>query len=334
MAFVYVLSTGGTIGTFVDKSGIARVGNTMQDLISRTSVPGVEIEAKSLMKKGSANMEPSDWITIAKAARQVIKSRSDVSGVVILHGTDTMHYTAAALSFMLQNPGLPVVMTGSMITGSDPQSDAIPNFNAALMVAAKSNIAEITVVLSADSGGERKIVIRGSRARKVRSLSLNALESINVPPLAFVENEKITYTGEKYARKSSEKNLKLDTRLEPNVVYLKQNPALTPKMLSRFLKGAKGAVIEGTGTGHVKENLLDTIASFGAPVVISTQALYGGEKLGTYDIGNNMLKVKNIIPASDMTSEAALVKLMWCLGHSGNVRRKFLQNVAGEITAR
>ena len=261
---VYVFITGGTISTFVDKKGIARVGDTTQSLISKVGSTAVEIRAKSLMKKESVNIDPRDWRVIAEEVANTIKTRRDVSGIVILHGTDTMHYTAAALSFMIQNPGIPIVMTGSMISGAEPSSDAISNINAALTVAVASNIGEVCVAFSADPVGKRKVVLRGNRARKLQSSNLNAFESINAPPLAFVEyGSKITYTKATHNSRGSSDKMKLDTNLEPNVVYVKQNPAITKNMLSRFLKVASGAVIEGTGKGHLNESLLKTVAEFG-----------------------------------------------------------------------
>jgi glutamyl-tRNA(Gln) amidotransferase subunit D len=331
---VYVFTTGGTIGTYRDKFGIAHVDDMTNSLISRVNTKGVEIEAKSLMKKGSANMDPLDWVIIADEVAQVIRRRADVTGIVILHGTDTMSYTAAALSFMLQKPGIPIIMTGSMLSGSDQSSDAIPNFEASLKCAADSNIAEVCVLMSADKTGRRKVVIKGCRARKIHSTVLNAFDSINVPPIAYVEDNKITYSRSKYQKRSSRKNFVLDTKLEQRVVLLKQAPGLNNEMLAHSLEGVMGAVIEGTGKGHVNEKLLTTIASFGRPVVITTQAIYGGESIGTYDLGKKMLSVGNIIPAGDMTSEAAYVKLMWCLGHNGSVRKRFLKNICGEISFR
>lgn len=330
---VYVFATGGTIGTYRDRSGVAHVGDMTKSLVSRLNPRGIEIEAKNLMMKGSANMEPSDWVDIADGVARVIKSKNGASGIVILHGTDTMSYTAAALSFMLQKPGIPVVMTGAMISGSDPSSDAISNLNAAIQCAANSNIAEVCLLISANQSGSKKIIIRGCRARKVHSTALNAFASINSTPIAFAEGRKITYSG-KYQKRGTKNNFVLDTKLEPRVVLIKQNPALTNKFLQHSLEGAMGAVIEGSGRGHVKEKLLATISSFEKPVVISTQAIYGGESIGTYDIGKKMLKVRNVIPAGDMTSETAFVKLMWCLGHSGSVRRRFLENICGEISVR
>ena len=332
---VYVLTTGGTIGTYVDKSGVAHVDDNTENLVSRVRSSGIEIEAKILMEKGSANLEPSDWNIIANEVGRVIKTRPDVSGIVILHGTDTMHYTAAALSFMIQKPGIPIVLTGSMISGSKKSSDAIPNFNAALRVAVESDIAECVVVFSSDAAGKKKkIVIRGCRARKINSIALNAFDSINAPPLAFVDGEDIKYTNVCHAKRGSRSNLKLDTKLETRVAYIKQNPALTSENLKRFLSHAKGAVIEGTGRGHVNQSLLRTISEFEGPIVISTQALYGGEGIGTYDLGREMLKLKNIIPSGDMPSETAFVKLMWCLAHPGSVRKMFLTNFCSEFGIR
>jgi glutamyl-tRNA(Gln) amidotransferase subunit D len=329
---VYVITTGGTINTFIDKSGVAHVGDNTKNLVSRIRGSGIKIETRNLMSKGSASLLPSDWALIAKEVGSVIKTRPDVSGIVILHGTDTMHYTAAALSFMVQKPGIPIVLTGSMISGSDESSDAISNFNAAVRVASKSNIAECVVVFSANTIGKKKMIIRGCRARKINSVALNAFDSINSPPLAFVDEEDIHYTDASFEKRGTRSKFRLDTSLELRVVLIKQNPALSRSMLRRFLRNARGAVIEGTGRGHINESLIGTISEFNGPIVVSTQALYGGEGIGTYDLGRKMLGIKNIIPAGDMPSETAFVKLMWCLGHSGPVRKMFLTNFCSEFT--
>lgn len=328
---VYVLTTGGTINTYLDKSGVAHVGDNTKNLVSRVRGSGVKIESKILMKKGSASLEPSDWCLIASEIGQLIPTRPDISGIVVFHGTDTMHYTAAALSFMVQSPGIPIVLTGSMVSGSDKSSDAISNFNAAVTVASESDIGECVVVFSADKNGKTQMVIRGCRARKTNSIALNAFDSINAPPLAFVDEKGVHYTNASRERRGPKSNLKLDTKLEQRVVYIKQNPALTSETLKRFLNRARGAVIEGTGRGHVSESLLRTISEFTGPIVISTQALYGGEGIGTYDLGRKMLRIKNVIPSGDMPSETALVKLMWCLGHSSGVREMFLTNFCSEF---
>jgi glutamyl-tRNA(Gln) amidotransferase subunit D len=327
---VCVFTTGGTIATRVDEYGIARLGtSTIENLLAHADAE-VEIEMKSLMDKESANLIPSDWKVLAKESARIIV-RGEVDGIVILHGTDTMHYTAAALSFMVQNPGIPIVLTGSMVPGSDPKSDAISNFQAALQIASESSIAEVCIVFSSNPGGRKKVVLRGCRARKVRSIRLNAFESVNLPPLAYVQRKKINYTGVSHAKRESYR-MSLNVALEENVAYVKQSPALTCDVLESCLHGVKGAVIEGTGKGHVNERLLPVLESFGHQVVISTQALYDGEQFGSYNIGSKMLKLENLVHARDMTSETALVKLMWCLGHKGSVKRVFLRNICGEIS--
>ena len=330
---VFVLTTGGTIGTYVDKSGIAHVSDKGKDLLDRLKNQGVEIESKSILQKGSADLVPSDWQKIAEAVASVIKTTKDLDGVVIMHGTDTMHYSAAALSFMLQNLGIPIVLTGSMVSGSNPKGDAMPNLKDAILVASQSDIAEVSIVFSAVPNGTSRVIIRGCRARKMDSSALNAFVSTNVPPIGFVKGGLITYSEVKHSRRAK-RTLKVSTDLDANVVYLKQNPGLTRKMLERFLKGASGAVIEGTGVGHIREDLHETISRFGKPVVVSTQAIYGGEKLGSYDLGKKMLAIPNLIPAHDMNSEAALVKLMWALKQKGRgVRSTMLKDFSGEISA-
>lgn len=330
---VFVLTTGGTIGTYVDSSGIAHVSDKSKDLLDRLRNRGVEIESKSILQKGSADIVPSDWQRIAESVASVIKTTKDLDGIVIMHGTDTMHYSASALSFMLQNLSIPVVLTGSMVSGSNPKGDALPNLKDAILVASRSDIAEVTIVFSAVPNGVSRVIIRGCRSRKMDSSALNAFVSINVPPIGFVKRGMIKYTGAKHSRRAK-RALKVSTDLDANVVYLKQNPGLTSKMLERFLEGASGAVIEGTGVGHIREELHETIIRFGRPVVVSTQAIYGGEKLGSYDLGKKMLAIPNLIPGHDMNSETALVKLMWALKHeSGDVRATLLKNVSGEISA-
>jgi L-asparaginase/Glu-tRNA(Gln) amidotransferase subunit D len=120
--------------------------------------------------------------------------------------------------------------------------------------------------------------------------------------------------------------------LDPRVVLVKQHPAMTVETLRRFLEGASGAVLEGTGAGHIRDELQEVIASFGRPVVMSTQAIYGGIRWGLYATDQVYLDTKNVIPAWDMTSEAALVKLMWALRQPGDVRSTMLRDVAGELT--
>jgi L-asparaginase/Glu-tRNA(Gln) amidotransferase subunit D len=132
----------------------------------------------------------------------------------------------------------------------------------------------------------------------------------------------------------SDTKVELVTELEPKVVLAKLNPAIEEEALGRLLRGTRGAVLEGTGIGHVKTKLHKVVRSFGKPTVITTQVAYGGERLGTYDVDLKILGIKNLIPGRDMCSETALVKLMWALPQGGDVRTLMMKDVAGEISVR
>ncbi len=327
---IYLLTTGGTISTRPSEAGAVRGESVEADLMSQLQVAGVEIRVREVMRKGSASIAPDDWRHMAEATAEALHAGAD--GVVILHGTDTMHYTASALTFMLGGLSVPVVLTGSMIPGGDPRSEAIHNLRDAISVAAYGNFAEVCIVFSADLRRSRGMIIRGCRARKIHSYAINAFRSINVPPIGYVEDGKLRYTN-LTVRPREPRQLRLSTKLEPNVILVKSNPGLTAEILTRFLNGAAGAVIEGTGVGHVRgKEFWEVLAAFKNPVVISTQAIYGGQVLGMYAGDRSMLDIENIIPTRDMVSETALVKLMWALGQGGDVRSLMLSNLAGELS--
>jgi len=327
---VIVLTTGGTIG-HRSTDGLAVMDFDPQRLIAQTGIPGVQVEFRSVLHKGSMDIVPSDWRAIATAI--FVAAADAPCGIVVLHGTDTMHYTAAALSFMLRGLAFPVVLSGSMIPGGDAASDAITNLRDAILVAAQADLAEVCIVFSADGAPSKSIIIRGCRARKVHSHALAAFASIGSPPIGFVSGCTIE-RSELVVRRRSSDTLRLATALNENVVLIKMTPNLSPEALTQFLKGASGVVIEGFGTGHIRTDLQPTIAGFSGPVVLSTQAFEGGERLGAYDVDRVILNIPNLIPAGDICSEAALVKLMWALAQGGEVRAIMGTNIAGEITGR
>src|SRR5262249_21976921 len=143
-----------------------------------------DLEFKEVLRKGSMSIVPEDWQLMAAAVAEAVARQP--RGVVILHGTDTMHYTASALALMLRNLSIPVVITGSMIPGGDSGSDALANLRDAIAVAAKANFAEVCIVFSADADRTKAVIIRGCRARKMHSCAINAFASINVPPIGTV----------------------------------------------------------------------------------------------------------------------------------------------------
>jgi L-asparaginase/Glu-tRNA(Gln) amidotransferase subunit D len=222
-------------------------------------------------------------------------------------------------------------MTGSMIPGGDDGSDALANLRDAVVVAARADFAEVYILFSADVPRTKGVIIRGNRARKVDSHAIDAFASINVPPIGSIAGDVIVRSGLAVRPRASSK-LSLATAVERNVVLIKLTPNMEPDTLARFLEGAAGAVLEGTGAGHIRTSLQPIVADFKKPAVITTQTVYGGEHLGAYDIDRKILAISNIIPVADMTSETALVKLMWALAQGGDVRSTMRTSLAGEIS--
>lgn len=324
---VIVLTTGGTI-EHSSPNGVAVMNFDAQRLITAVHLTDMDVSYRSIFRKGSMDLVPNDWRLVAGAVAEAVAQRPQ--GIVILHGTDTLHYTAAALAFMLRGLSVPVVLTGSMIPGGDAHSDALPNFRDAVVVAARADFAEVCVVFSADAERSKGLIIRGCSAKKVHSHAIDAFASINAPPIGTIAGAEIVRTSIE-ARPRGGSPLSLAVDLDQNVAFIKITPNLTPQMFARYLQGASGAVLEGTGVGHLRAALQAVVADFGKPTVISTQAVYGGERLGAYDVDRSILAIPNMIPARGMTSEAALVKLMWALGQGSDVRPLMQADVAGEF---
>jgi L-asparaginase type I len=325
---VIVLTTGGTIGHSSGQDGVAVMDFDPARLAGAIGRPDADIEFKSILRKGSMDIDPDDWVAIALAVADVMPL--EPRGIVILHGTDTMHYTAAALSFMLRDLGVPVVMTGSMIPGGDRGSDAPANLRDAIAVAVQADFAEVCIVFSADAPRTKGVIIRGCRASKVHSYAIDAFASINAPLIGTIAGNGILRSSLE-ARPRTSSKLSLATAIDRNVVLIKLTPNLAPDSFARLLEGASGAVLEGTGIGHIKTSLQPIVAGFKKPTVISTQAIRGGERLGLYDIDRHILAIPNVIPAGSMTSETALVKLMWALGQGGDVWTTMQTSLAGEL---
>jgi L-asparaginase type I len=329
---IHILATGGTIMSRSPAKGEAEVVERANEILPAIRIEGVECLVRPILSKGSANMIPSDWKTIAKAVKESIDD--EVDGVVILHGTDTMQYTGAALSFMLTASPVPIVLTGSMVPMGDPGTDGISNLDESIRVAAFADFAGVCLVFSDDPIDEkRKVIIGGTRLKKIHSSSKRAFASINQEPIGYIDDGEITIKNVNI-RRSEERKCTLNPLLNPNVCLIKTNPGLRSDHLSRILEMFDGVVLEGTGIGHLRvdDGVLDTIRNFEKPAALSTQCLNGGERLGTYAMDKKILAVPNIIPVRDMLPEVALVKLMWCLGQeNGAIKETLLSNIAGEI---
>jgi L-asparaginase type I len=326
---IIVLTTGGTIEHRSRQDGVATLDFDPKRLMGEIGLSEVDIEVKELFHKGSMSIGPSDWQLMAASVAEAAVQQP--RGVVILHGTDTMHYTASALAFMLRNLSIPVVMTGSMIPGGDSGSDAPANLRDAIVVAAEADFAEVCVVFSADAERTKGVIIRGCRARKIHSYAINAFVSINVPPIGIIVGKTIVRSTLE-VKPRTVTTLNLATGLDTNVVLVKVTPNMVPESLDRYLQGASGVVLEGTGVGHIRAELQSVVARFNKPAVVTTQTVHGGERLGSYEVDRNILAIANIIPVGDMNSDTALVKLMWALKQSGDVKSIMQTDIAGEIS--
>ncbi len=331
---ISIIGTGGTIASYVDyRTGAVHPALTAEDLIF--SVPEIEeecnVRAEVLFNILSEDMKPEYWIKLAK---HVKKELDNSEGVVIPHGTDTMGYSASALSFMFENQTGPIVFVGAQRSSDRPSSDAYMNLLSAVKVA-KSNLGEVAVVMHATTSDDYCYIHRATRVRKMHTSRRDAFKSINSKPLGEVRGNEIKFYGE-YKRKSEE-NVLIE-KMDEKVALIYYYPGLSKDTLERMLEGMHGAIIIGTGLGHVGTHLLDTIKERikdGMIIGITSQCLYGRVNLNVYSTGRE-LKKAGVIPLEDMLPEVAYIKLMWLLGNydAQKARELLAQNLRGELSTR
>jgi L-asparaginase len=311
-----LLATGGSIASVQGDEGLSPRMDA-EDLLSflHEKNRSYQIESKLLMNIDSTNMQPESWVRIAEA---VHANYDNYDGFVITHGTDTMAYTSAALSYMLQNVSKPIVITGSQIPINFKKTDAKKNVMDAIRFACE-DIGGIYVVFDGR-------VIRGTRAVKIRTKSYDAFESINHPYIAHITDSEIKYVSSFPLKgHKTNKKLKLDTSLSPDVFLLKLVPGTKPELFDYLKPLYKGVIIESFGIGGIPfqgrdllPKIKDLIAS-GIAVVITTQCLEEGEDLSLYEVGRKVV-VEHIILTGDMNTEAIVPKLMWALGKTKDLQ--------------
>ncbi|MFP7169738.1 asparaginase [Terribacillus sp. 7520-G] len=327
MKKLLLLTTGGTIASVEGENGLAPAVDA-NELLSYVSDMDNEytMETISLMNLDSTNMQPEDWVTMAEAVRDHYQ---DYDGFVITHGTDTMAYTAAALSYMLQNASKPIVITGSQIPITFQKTDAKKNIKDAIRFACEE-VGGVYVVFDGR-------VIQGTRAIKLRTKSYDAFESINYPYIAFIHDDTIEYN-----KQIQGENLPftVDTSLCTDVLLLRLYPGLKPEMLDTIASMYKGVVIESYGSGGIPfegRDLLQKINELvekGIVVVITTQCLEEGEDMSIYEVGRR-IDQELVTRSSNMNTEAIVPKLMWALGRSTDpkeVKRMMETPIAEDIT--
>ena len=276
-------------------------------------------------------MRAEYWIKLANTVAQEVESGAE--GVIITHGTDTMMYTAAALSFMIKTP-VPVVLVGSQRSSDRPSSDASMNAVCAASVAI-SDIAEVTVVMHGSTSDDFCTIHRGTRVRKMHTSRRDAFQSINQPPLGKVDYLSRKVEAFRPHRHRGEAALDLQARMEDRCALVKYTPGSSPDILDYYIdKGYKGIVLEGTGLGHVASDWIEGIkraTEDDVPVVVASQCLRGRICDRVYDTGRDMLQA-GAIEGGDMLPEVALVKMMWLLAnHPRSFASLIRQPLAGEI---
>jgi glutamyl-tRNA(Gln) amidotransferase subunit D len=333
---ISILSTGGTIASKVDyRTGAVTSQFTAEEIIDAIPALGkiANCDATIVYNILSENMLPQYWIELARKIYAEIDRRRD--GIIVTHGTDTMGYTAAALSFMLETP-VPVVLVGSQRSSDRPSSDSTMNAVCAAKVAT-SDLAEIVVVMHGSTSDDFCYIHRGTKVRKMHTSARDAFVSINTQPIGRVYYEDLRMDLCSDYKKRDNNELKLHDHLEDKCCLIKFYPGSNPDVIDFYLeRGYKGIVIEGTGLGHVSTEWLPNIKRAiedGITVVMASQCLYGRTCDRVYDTGRDLLRV-GVIEGGRMLPETALVKLMWVLGRTddmGEVRRIMQHDVAGEL---
>lgn len=338
---VSILSTGGTIASKVDyRTGAVTSQFSVEDILS--AIPELteiaNFDGRVVYSILSENMKAEYWQELARAVADEVKKGAD--GVMITHGTDTMTYTAAALSFMLKTP-VPIVLVGSQRSADRPSSDNVVNTVCAARVAT-SDIAEVTVVMHATSSDDQCLIHRGTRVRKMHTSKRDAFQSINAKPIGLVNyKDKVIYPFQHAPyQKRNMQELVLEEGLETKCALVKFFPGASPMIVDHYADaGYRGMVIEGTGLGHVSTEWIPSIrraVDNGMHVIMTSQCLSGRVCDRVYDTGRDLLKA-GIIEGEDMLPEVALVKLMWVLDKTndqGEVRQLMQTSLAGEISER
>lgn len=338
---VTIISTGGTIASRVDyRTGGVRPALTASDLYS--VVPELadiaRIDAQILFSVFSENLTAKHWKELATATAKNIAEGTD--GVVIAHGTDTMGYTAAALSFALQNLPVPVVLVGAQRSADRPSSDAASNLIGAVITAAKAPFAEIVLAMHETPSDTTVVLHRGTRTRKCHTSRRDAFKSINTSPMAKVENQTFVMVADEYKKRDPESRLVLKPEFSDGVALIKFFPGMNPEVIDWYCKkGYRGIILEGTGLGHVSSRCNEAIKNAveqGVVVAMTSQCVWGRINMNVY-YGGRDLQALGVIPLEDMLAETALVKLMWILGqtdHLEETKTLLKTNLVGEISPR
>ena len=333
MKRVLIIATGGTIASTSDGAGLAPTA-TGRELADK--VPLIDTIAElgfvQPMNIDSTNMRPRDWLRIKGV---IVESYGDYDGFVVLHGTDTMAYTAAALSYLIQDSEKPIVLTGSQQPMASPFTDAKLNLYQSVLYAADDASRDVSVVFSGKA-------IAGTRAHKQRTMSFNAFMSMNYPSLAYIRNDRIVRAGAEMgavAPRTGAAPTVFDA-LDERVLVLKLTPELQPSIFELLKRDYDAIILETFGIGGIPDTLHDAIFGWvdsGRTLVVTTQVPEEGLDLGVYEVGRAYAENPGVLKGDDMSTEALVAKTMWVLGQTREpeaVRELFYREVNHDRTPR
>jgi len=335
---VSIVSTGGTIASYVDyRTGAVKPAISADELaksipeLLEICLPRTEVLYSIL----SENMRPENWTHLSEKVAHHLNSGS--AGCIVPHGTDTMGFSAAALSFSLSNLTGPVVLVGSQRSSDRPSSDSTINLLSSARLCIDSDLGEVVVLMHSTSDDNCCTIHRGTRVRKCHSSRRDAFRSINEDPIGSVDRERILLNAP-YDKKTNGK-VNVDAKFDPDVALIQFYPSMTIERLRNFVKGAHGVIIAGTGLGHVHQDAIPVIKELtdkDIPVCMTTQCIWGSTNLNVYSTGRDMFSA-GAIPLGDMLTETAYVKLSWVLAHAKDideVRKLMTSNLRREISDR
>jgi glutamyl-tRNA(Gln) amidotransferase subunit D len=333
--WIALLTTGGTIASRVDyETGGVRPVKEEREILE--FFPDLESSGRvrivPVFDRLSEDLVPDDWLVLAD--KVVATFASGAGGIVVAHGTDTLGFTAAALSFLLKDLPGPVVLVGAQRSPDRPSSDGASNLRAAVEVAHDRRIGEVVVVMHAGPSDDRFAIHRGTWVRKMHSSRRDAFRSRNGPPIGVVEGGKVELTAP--VRPPSRGPARADGPIDTRASLLWFYPGLTPERATRFAEGCRGVILAGTGLGHVGSDHLSWIRAAterGVVVAMTTQCLEGNVEPYVYSTGRELLRA-GVLYLGDLLPETAYAKLVWALGHANDpagVARLLSEDRAGEF---
>ena len=334
---ILLLSTGGTIASKVDyRTGAVTPALTAADL--NDAVPEIakiaNIDAEVLFSEYSENLQPEHWVETAKKIQSVVDL--DYKGVIVAHGTDTMHYSSAFLSFALSGLKIPVVFVGSQRSSDRPSSDAASNLIAATRFIVQTDVNGIYVVMHHNESDETISCHLGTRVRKNHTSKRSAFETIGNDPAFLILDEKIIKNSRDEFFENQSFNPRLD--IDTQVALVKYHPGYEPRQIEALIDlGFKAIIFEGTGLGHVGKTMYDVIEKAntkGLFLGMTSQCIDGRVRMTVYESGRDLLEL-GITPLENMIPEVALVKTMWALGNSednNGLKKLLLENISSEFS--